>query len=53
MLKDKKVYGVCSDDMDCLTFGCNVLIKGIRTKKDPVIEILLNEVLKEFEYTME
>lgn len=30
MLKKKLVDAVGSDDMDCLTFGCDVLIKGIR-----------------------
>lgn len=44
---------VGSDDMDCLTFGCKVLIKGIRTKKDPVFEINLEEVLRGMEFTME
>lgn len=29
MLKNKIVDGVGSDDMDCLTFGCDILIKGI------------------------
>lgn len=39
MLSKGIVDLVGSDDMDCLTFGCTNLIKGIRTKKDPVIEI--------------
>lgn len=45
MLKRGLVDCVGSDDMDCLTFGCTTLIKGIRTKKDPVIEISLDKVL--------
>lgn len=53
MLKSGVVDCVGSDDMDCLTFGCKVLIKGIRTKKDPVIEISLEKVLKEFGFSME
>ena len=50
----KKGIATCvgSDDMDCLTFGCQILIKGIRTKKDPVYEICLDKVLKEFKFTM-
>ncbi len=39
--------------MDCLTFGCKLMIKGVRTKKDPVTEILLDLVLKGFEFTMD
>ena len=47
MLKQKVVDAVGSDDMDCLTFGCETLIKGIRTKNDPIIEITLSTLLKE------
>lgn len=52
MLKKGLAHCVGSDDMDCLTFGCQVLMKGIRTKKDPVFEICLDKVLKEFKFTM-
>lgn len=30
LLKKGLVSAVGSDDMDCLTFGCDTLIKGIR-----------------------
>jgi 5'-3' exonuclease len=30
MLKKGLVHSVGSDDMDCLNFGCETLIKGIR-----------------------
>lgn len=30
MVSDGVVDGVGSDDMDCLTFGCKVMVKGIR-----------------------
>lgn len=53
MLKKGIVDCVGSDDMDCLTFGCSTLIKGIRTKKDPIFEISLEKVLKGFGFTME
>ena len=39
--------------MDCLTFGCDFMIKGIKTKKDPVIELNLNKILEEFKFTMD
>ena len=39
--------------MDCLTFGCGIQIKGIKTKKDPVIELNLSKILEEFEFTMD
>lgn len=53
MLKKGIVDCVGSDDMDCLTFGCSTLIKGIRTKKDPVFEIVLEKVLKGFGFNMD
>ena len=53
LLKEKIVSAVASDDMDCLTFGAETLIKGIRKKKDPVTEINLKDVLKELEMTMD
>lgn len=39
--------------MDCLTFGCETLIKGIRTKNDPIIEITLSTMLKEMDLKMD
>ena len=53
LLKEGKVSAVASDDMDCLTFGCKTLIKGVRTKNDPVTEINLDDVLKELGMTYE
>jgi flap endonuclease-1 len=53
LLKEKLVAAVASDDMDCLTFGAETLIKGIRTKKDPVIELNLKDVLAELGMTMD
>jgi flap endonuclease-1 len=53
LLKRRLCDVVGSDDMDCLTFGCEYLIKGIRQQKDPVIEISLQSVLKELELSMD
>lgn len=53
MVKQGKASAVASDDMDCLTFGAEILLKGIKTKKDPVIEIRLDDVLKEMGLTMD
>jgi len=39
--------------MDCLTFGCDTLIKHVRTKKDPIIEVKLQDVLKGFKLNMD
>jgi flap endonuclease-1 len=53
LLRENKVFAVASDDMDCLTFGCKILIKGIKTKADPVVEINLDDVLKELGFTFD
>lgn len=42
MLKKGIVDCVGSDDMDCLTFGCKILVKGIRQKTEKVFEINLD-----------
>lgn len=52
LLKKKKVAAVVSDDMDCLTFGSKVLLKGVKSKNDPIFEINLDDVLKETELEM-
>ena len=38
--------------MDCLTFGCPVLLRGFTNKNDPVIEIKLELVLQDLELNM-
>lgn len=53
LVKEGKAKAVASDDMDCLTFGADTLIKGIKTKKEPVTEICLADVLKELGMTMD
>ncbi len=39
--------------MDCLTFGCPILLRGFTNKDEPVTEIKLDIVLKELEMSME
>jgi flap endonuclease-1 len=53
LVKEKKARAVASDDMDCLTFGAETLVRGIKTKKEPVTEICLADVLKELGLTMD
>lgn len=47
LLKEGRVSAVASDDMDCLTFGAEVLLRNIKTKKDPITEITLSDALRE------
>ena len=56
LAKHKKVDAVASEDMDCLTFGATLQIRGFtqrKNKNDPIIEIELSVVLKELELTMD
>lgn len=47
------VYGVASEDMDCLTFGAPYLLRGFNNKDDPVVQIKLDEILKGMDITMD
>ena len=46
-------YGTASEDMDSLTFGSQVLLRGFNSKKEPILHIELKEVLEGFQMTIE
>jgi flap endonuclease-1 len=48
-----KAFAVATEDMDALTFGTPILIRGFNNKKEPLSEIHLDVVLKEFGMTMD
>jgi len=53
MCKAGLVYGTASEDMDSLTFGTNILLRGFNNKKEPITQIDLSEVLKGFGMNMD
>ena len=53
LLKKGLVQAVASEDMDCLTFGCKLLLKGFKSRNEGIVEIDLERVLKNLELTME
>jgi len=53
LVKAGKAYATATEDMDALTFGSSRLIRGFNSKKDPICEITLDTVLKEFNMTMD
>lgn len=53
LVKTGKAYGTATEDMDALTFGSTHLIRGFNSTKDPVVDIDLAIVLKEFGMTMD
>ena len=53
MLKQGLVHAVASEDMDCLTFGCSLLLRGLKSKDRKIAEVDLKKVLTGLELTME
>ena len=51
LVKSGKCYAAISEDTDALAFGCTTVIRGIKNRNDPVIEIRLDEVLRELDIT--
>lgn len=53
LVKDEKAFATVTEDMDALTFGTTILLRGFGNKKDPIRQITLSQVLAGFEMTME
>lgn len=53
LAKEGIVYGVASEDMDCLTFGAPYLLRGFSNKDDPIVQIKLSDILTEMDVTMD
>lgn len=53
MLNKGLVDAVASEDMDCLTFGCTFLLRGLKSKDRQVAEVDLKKVLAGLELTMD
>lgn len=53
LVKMGLAFGVASEDMDCLTFATDYLLRGFNSKKEPICQIELKEVLEGFEMTQE
>lgn len=51
LCKAGKVFATVTEDMDALTFGTCVLIRGVNAKKEPVTEINFEEALKGLGFT--
>jgi len=53
IVKAGLAYATASEDMDSLTFGTKVLLRGFNSKKEPIIHIELDQVLEGFQMTMD
>lgn len=46
-------YATASEDMDSLTFGTKVLLRGFNSKKEPIVQIDLEPMLEGFGMTID
>lgn len=53
MAKMGLAFGTATEDMDALTFGSKFLIRGFNSKKEPVTQVDLSQVLKGFGMSMD
>lgn len=53
LCKKNKIYATATEDMDALTFGTPILLRGFNTKKEPIQQIVLEDLLKEFDFSYE
>ena len=52
MVSSGLAFATATEDMDALTFGTNYLLRGFNSKKEPVTQICLKEILEGFDMTM-
>jgi len=53
LVKNGLAFATASEDMDSLTFGTNYLLRGFNSKKEPITQIHLKELLEGFEMNMD
>lgn len=46
-------HATASEDMDSLTFGTEILLRGFNSKKEPIIHIELKQILEGFGMDMD
>lgn len=51
LVKTGKCYATISEDTEALAFGCNIVIKGVKSKHDPVVELNLDDILRKLDIT--
>ena len=53
LVKSEIAYGVLSDNLDCLVFGCSQIFNGLDKNEDYLISVDLNEVLNTLKIDMD
>jgi flap endonuclease-1 len=50
LCKAGKVFASATEDLDALTFGTKILLRGFNSKKEPITEINHDEMMKVIRY---
>ncbi len=53
IVKHGLAFATATEDMDCLTFGSAIMLRGMNSKKEPMTQIELKIILEQFEMSME
>ena len=51
LVKSGKCYAAISEETEALAFGCSTIIRGVKNKTEPVVELRLEEVLRHLDIT--
>jgi flap endonuclease-1 len=46
LCKAGKVFATATEDLDALTFGTKILLRGFNSKKEPITEVNRDEMMK-------
>jgi len=53
IVKHDLAFATATEDMDCLTFGSKFMLRGFNSKKEPLTQIDLAQVLEGFDMSMD
>ncbi|CAG9311111.1 unnamed protein product [Blepharisma stoltei] len=53
LVKNSRAYAVLTEDMDTLAFGANIMVRGMGSKNEPMVEITLENILRDFQMKLE
>ena len=51
LVNSGKCYAAISEDTEALAYGCKIIIRGVKNKNDPVVEIRYENVLRQLDLT--
>lgn len=51
LVKSGKCFAAVSEDAEALVYGCPITIRGVKSRNDPVMEIKLDDILRQLDIT--